>query len=147
MAAVQRTGAEIGLALDGDGDRLGVVTRGGGIVWPDRQMVLFAREVLARRPGVPILFDAKSTQRLGPAIREAGGEPVLCKSGYTLLKARMSYDGTGAAARRLDARGLSPTSRAKEISCTTDTPPASRPAMPAPPNATTAPLPACGRTT
>jgi phosphomannomutase len=88
-AAVQRTGAELGLALDGDGDRLGVVTRAGESIYPDRQMVLFARDVLARHPGAPILFDVKSTQRLGPAIREAGGEPVMCRSGYTLLKARM----------------------------------------------------------
>lgn len=89
VAAVRDHDAELGLALDGDGDRLGVVTRSGQIVFPDRQMMLFARDVLARVPGAPILFDVKCTQRLGPAIAAAGGEPVMCSSGYPLLKARM----------------------------------------------------------
>jgi phosphomannomutase len=89
IAKVRESGAEVGLALDGDGDRLGVVTRSGQIVFPDRQLMLFAQDVLARRPGAPILFDVKCTQRLGPAIREAGGEPVMGSSGYPLMKARM----------------------------------------------------------
>jgi phosphomannomutase len=86
---VAECGAELGLALDGDGDRLGVVTRGGEIIWPDRQMVLFARDVLAHRPGAPVVYDVKSTQRLGEAIAQAGGRPEMGPSGYTLLKARM----------------------------------------------------------
>jgi phosphomannomutase len=89
VACVQRTDAELGLALDGDGDRLGVVTRAGHTIYPDRQMMLFAQDVLTRRPGAPILFDVKSTQRLGPAIAAAGGQPVMTRSGYTLLKTRM----------------------------------------------------------
>jgi phosphomannomutase len=89
IAMVQQAGADLGLALDGDGDRLGVVTRAGNIIFPDRQMMLFARDVLTRVPGAPILFDVKSTQRLGPVISEAGGVPVMTKSGYALLKARM----------------------------------------------------------
>ena len=89
IAAVQRGDAEIGLALDGDGDRLGVVTRSGQIVWPDRQMILFARDVLSRHPGAPIVFDVKSTQRLPEAIAAAGGRPVMDRSGYVLLKDRM----------------------------------------------------------
>lgn len=89
IAAVRSHGAELGLALDGDGDRLGVVTGSGQIVFPDRQMMLFAQDVLARVPGAPVLFDVKCTQRLGPAIAAAGGEPVMCSSGYPLLKARM----------------------------------------------------------
>ncbi|MGZ5182126.1 MAG: phosphomannomutase/phosphoglucomutase, partial [Ramlibacter sp.] len=89
VAKVQETGAELGLALDGDGDRLGVVTRSGQIVFPDRQLMLLAQDVLARRPGAPILFDVKCTQRLGPAIRAAGGDPVMGSSGYPLMKARM----------------------------------------------------------
>jgi phosphomannomutase len=89
IAAVAQAGADLGLALDGDGDRLGVVTRGGQIIYPDRQMMLFAQDVLTRIPGAPILFDVKSTQRLAPAISTAGGQPVMCKSGYVLLKARM----------------------------------------------------------
>ncbi|TFY98653.1 phosphomannomutase/phosphoglucomutase [Ramlibacter rhizophilus] len=89
VALVQSTGAELGLALDGDGDRLGVVTPSGQIVFPDRQMMLFARDLLSRLPGAPIVFDVKSTQRLGEAIAAAGGQPVMHKSGYAALKARM----------------------------------------------------------
>jgi phosphomannomutase len=89
IAAVQATGAEAGLALDGDGDRLGVDTPSGQIVWPDRQMILFARDVLARHPGVPVVFDVKSTQRLAEAITQAGGRPVMDRSGYVLIKDRM----------------------------------------------------------
>ena len=89
IAEVRESGAEVGLALDGDGDRLGVVTRSGQIVFPDRQLMLFAQDVLARTPGAPILFDVKCTQRLAPAIREAGGRPVMGTTGYPLMKARM----------------------------------------------------------
>ena len=89
VAKVKETGADVGLALDGDGDRLGVVTRSGQIVFPDRQLMLFAQDVLSRVPGAPILYDVKCTQRLGPAIREAGGRPVMGSSGYPLMKARM----------------------------------------------------------
>lgn len=89
IAKVQETGAEVGLALDGDGDRLGVVTRSGQIVYPDRQLMLFAQDVLARVPGAPILFDVKCTQRLGTAIRAAGGQPVMGSTGYPIMKSRM----------------------------------------------------------
>jgi phosphomannomutase len=89
IARVKETGADLGLALDGDGDRLGVVTRGGNVIYPDRLLMLFAQDVLQRMPGAPILFDVKSTQRLAPAIRAAGGQPVMYKSGYALLKAKM----------------------------------------------------------
>jgi phosphomannomutase len=89
IARVRASGADLGLALDGDGDRLGVVTRAGHIIYPDRLMMLFARDVLSRVPGAPILFDVKSTQRLAPAIAAAGGRPVMYKSGYALLKAKM----------------------------------------------------------
>jgi phosphomannomutase len=89
IAAVKQAGADLGLALDGDGDRLGVVTRGGNIIYPDRQLMLFAQDVLARVPGAPVVFDVKSTQRLAPAIAAAGGQPVMFKSGYALLKAKM----------------------------------------------------------
>jgi phosphomannomutase len=93
IAAVKESGAELGLAFDGDGDRLGVVTRGGNIIYPDRQLMLFARDVLSRVPGAPIVFDVKSTQRLAPAIAAAGGKPVMYKSGYALLKAKMQEAG------------------------------------------------------
>jgi phosphomannomutase len=89
VAAVQGSGADVGLALDGDGDRLGVVTRAGAIIYPDRQLMLFAQDVLTRVPGATFLFDVKSTQRLAPAIAAAGGKPVMTRSGYAPLKRLM----------------------------------------------------------
>ncbi len=89
IRTLRETGAELGLAFDGDGDRLGIVTREGNNIFPDRQMMLFARDVLTRVPGAPIVFDVKCTQRLAPAIREAGGEPVMFKTGHSLIKAHM----------------------------------------------------------
>ena len=87
--ALQNSDAELGLAFDGDGDRLGIVTKGGNNIYPDRQMMLFARDVLSRVPGGQILFDVKCTQRLAPTIREAGGEPLMYKTGHSLIKAKM----------------------------------------------------------
>ena len=82
--ALQNSSAEIGLAFDGDGDRLGVVTKDGNIIYPDRQMVLFAQDVLRRQPGAPIVFDVKCSQQLVPAIRAAGrrttARPAACTS-------------------------------------------------------------------
>ncbi len=89
MAALASTGAELGLAFDGDGDRLGIVTPSGQNIFPDRQMMLFAQDVLTRHPGAPILFDVKCSQRLAPNIRASGGEPVMFKTGHSLIKARM----------------------------------------------------------
>jgi phosphomannomutase len=89
IAALQAGDAELGLAFDGDGDRLGIVTRDGTNIFPDRQMMLFAQDVLTRVPGAPILFDVKCTQRLAPAIAAAGGQPVMFKTGHSLIKARM----------------------------------------------------------
>ncbi len=87
--ALQTTDAELGLAFDGDGDRLGIVTRSGQNIYPDRQMVLFAQDVLSRVPGGHILFDVKCSQRLAPAIEAAGGVPVMYRTGHSLIKARM----------------------------------------------------------
>ena len=81
IAAIAKNGADLGLAFDGDGDRLGIITRGGNNIYPDRQMMLFARDVLTRVPGATIIFDVKCTQRLAPAIREAGGVPLMYKTG------------------------------------------------------------------
>ena len=89
IAAIKATGAELGLAFDGDGDRLGIVTPSGETIYPDRQMMLFAQDVLSRVPGGAIIFDVKCSQRLAPAIRAAGGEPVMHKTGHSLIKARM----------------------------------------------------------
>ena len=89
MAALKTSGAEIGLAFDGDGDRLGLVTPGGNNIYPDRQLMLFAQDVLTRVPGGTIIFDVKCTQRLAPAIRKAGGVPLMYKTGHSLIKAKM----------------------------------------------------------
>jgi phosphomannomutase len=89
IAKLKETGADLGLAFDGDGDRLGIITREGNNIYPDRQMMLFARDVLSRVPGAPIVYDVKCTQRLAPAIREAGGQPLMFKTGHSLIKAKM----------------------------------------------------------
>lgn len=89
MRALKSTGAELGLAFDGDGDRLGIVTADGQNIYPDRQMQLFAQDVLSRVPGGTILFDVKCSQRLAPAIQAAGGRPLMYKTGHSLIKAKM----------------------------------------------------------
>jgi len=89
IAALQNSDAELGLAFDGDGDRLGIVTKEGNNIFPDRQMMLFAQDVLSRVPGGKIIFDVKCTQRLAPAIEAAGGEAVMFKTGHSLIKAKM----------------------------------------------------------
>ena len=89
IAALQAGEAELGLAFDGDGDRLGIVTREGHTIYPDRQMMLFAQDVLSRVPGGTIVFDVKCSQRLAPAIEAAGGVPLMFKTGHSLIKAKM----------------------------------------------------------
>jgi phosphomannomutase len=86
---LRETDAELGFAFDGDGDRLGVVTKTGEVIYPDRQMVLFAQDVLSRAPGGAVVFDVKCSQRLAPAIEAAGGQAVMYKTGHSLIKARM----------------------------------------------------------
>ena len=93
IESVAATGAELGLAFDGDGDRLGVVTRDGRIVYPDRQLMLVATDVLKRNPGATIIYDVKCSQRLAPAIRQAGGKPLMWKTGHSLIKAKMREEG------------------------------------------------------
>jgi phosphomannomutase len=89
IAALQAGDAELGLAFDGDGDRLGIVTKDGTNIFPDRQMMLFAQDVLQRVPGGTIVFDVKCSQRLAPAIAAAGGVPLMFKTGHSLIKAKM----------------------------------------------------------
>ncbi len=89
VTALQAGDAELGLAFDGDGDRLGIVTRDGQNIYPDRQMMLFARDVLSRAPGGAIVFDVKCSQRLAPEIEAAGGVPMMYKTGHSLIKAKM----------------------------------------------------------
>ncbi len=94
MAALKSSDAELGLAFDGDGDRLGIVTKQGNNIYPDRQMILFARDVLSRVPGGTIIFDVKCSQRVAPAIEAAGGVPMMYKTGHSLIKARMKEVGS-----------------------------------------------------
>jgi phosphomannomutase len=89
IRTVQSTDAEIGLAFDGDGDRLGVGTKDGNIIYPDRQLMLFAVDVLSRNPGATIIYDVKCTQRLAPVIREHGGKPLMWQTGHSLVKAKL----------------------------------------------------------
>jgi len=90
---VQKTGADVGLAFDGDGDRLGVVTKDGEIIYPDRVLMLFAQDVLTRNPGATILYDVKCTGHLQPLILKAGGSPLMWKTGHSLIKAKMKETG------------------------------------------------------
>jgi phosphomannomutase len=93
IETVQTTDAELGLAFDGDGDRLGVVTKDGQIIYPDRQLMLFALDVLKRVRGATIIYDVKCTQRLAPLVREAGGHPLMWKTGHSLVKAKLKETG------------------------------------------------------
>ena len=85
--------AELGLAFDGDGDRLGVVTKAGKIIFPDRQLMLYAKDVLARNPGAEIIYDVKCTRLLAPWIERYGGRPVTWKTGHSLIKAKLKQSG------------------------------------------------------
>jgi phosphomannomutase/phosphoglucomutase len=93
IRCLQQTDAEIGLAFDGDGDRLGIVTKDGQIIYPDRQMMLFAADVLTRHPGEQILYDVKCTRHLAPYITKAGGKPLMYKTGHSLVKAKLKETG------------------------------------------------------
>ncbi|MFC7289506.1 phosphomannomutase/phosphoglucomutase [Herminiimonas glaciei] len=93
IRCLQTTDAEIGLAFDGDGDRLGLVTKDGQIIYPDRQLMLFAQDVLTRHPGEQILYDVKCTRHLAPWITERGGKPLMWKTGHSLVKAKMRETG------------------------------------------------------
>jgi len=93
IQALKDTDAELGLAFDGDGDRLGVVTKDGEIIFPDRQLMLFAEDVLSRVPGGQIIYDVKCTRNLATWIRERGGEPVMWNTGHALVKAKLKETG------------------------------------------------------
>ncbi|MFK7861809.1 MAG: phosphomannomutase/phosphoglucomutase [Granulosicoccus sp.] len=93
IAMVKDKGHEVGLAFDGDGDRVGVVDDKGNVIWPDRQMVLFARDVLERNPGARIIYDVKCSKVLPAAITAAGGVPDMWKTGHSFIKARIKETG------------------------------------------------------
>ncbi len=89
IKVVQRVNADLGLAFDGDGDRLGVVTRSGEIIYPDRLLMLFAADVLERNPGACVIYDVKCTGHLAMHILRHGGSPLMWKTGHSLIKAKM----------------------------------------------------------
>ncbi|WP_212633049.1 phosphomannomutase/phosphoglucomutase [Pseudomonas indica] len=93
IAKVKETGADLGLAFDGDGDRVGVVTNAGTIIYPDRLLMLFAKDVVSRNPGADIIFDVKCTRRLTGLISGYGGRPVMWKTGHSLIKKKMKESG------------------------------------------------------
>ncbi|MCB6182402.1 phosphomannomutase/phosphoglucomutase [Leeia sp. TBRC 13508] len=91
--ALANSDAELGLAFDGDGDRLGVVTKSGEIIYPDRQMMLFAADILERNPGSEIIFDVKSSGLLGKWIKDHGGKPLMWRTGHSFMKAKLKETG------------------------------------------------------
>ena len=91
--ALKTSDAEIGLAFDGDGDRVGVVTKTGDIIYPDRQLMLFAADVLSRNPGGRVIFDVKCTRNLAPWIEQHGGEPIMWKTGHSFIKGKLKETG------------------------------------------------------
>jgi phosphomannomutase/phosphoglucomutase len=97
IALLARGGHDLGLAFDGDGDRLGVVTPAGHVIYPDRQLMLFAADVLTREPGATVIYDVKSTRNLKPWITQHGGRPLLWKTGHSLIKGRMKETGAALA--------------------------------------------------
>ncbi|TAG02358.1 MAG: phosphomannomutase/phosphoglucomutase [Betaproteobacteria bacterium] len=94
IKVVKETDVELGLAFDGDGDRLGIVTKSGEIIFPDRQMMLFAGDVLSRNPGATIIYDVKCTRLLDKYIVDHGGVPLMWKTGHSLVKAKLKETGS-----------------------------------------------------
>ena len=97
IARLREGDCEIGLAFDGDGDRLGVVTRAGHVIYPDRQLMLFAADLLTRKPGATVIYDVKSTRNLKPWIAQHGGVPLLWKTGHSLIKGKIKETGAALA--------------------------------------------------
>ncbi len=93
VACLASTDNELGIAFDGDGDRLGVVAKDGRTIYADRQLMLFAADMLTRRPGATVIYDVKSTRKLKPWIEQHGGKPLLWKTGHSLIKAKMRETG------------------------------------------------------
>ncbi len=93
LKVIQDEQLDIGLAFDGDGDRLGVIDGDGNIIWPDRQMILYAADILARNPDSKVIFDVKCSTHLKNAIAEHGGQPIMSRTGHSLIKAKMKETG------------------------------------------------------
>ena len=97
IKTVKEEGADIGLAFDGDGDRLGVITPKGEIIWPDRQMILFARDILSRNPGTEVIYDVKCSRNLPAEIEAAGGKATMWRTGHSFIKAKLKETGAAIA--------------------------------------------------
>lgn len=93
ISAVHEAQVDVGLAFDGDADRLGVISPEGDVIWPDRQMILYARDVLSRHPGAEIVYDVKCSRTLDAEIRAAGGKPTMWKTGHSFIKAKLKESG------------------------------------------------------
>jgi phosphomannomutase/phosphoglucomutase len=93
IAEIKKGGYDVGLAFDGDGDRLGVIAPDGHVIWADRQMILYARDVLSRQPGGEIIYDVKCSRTLDAEIRKAGGRPTMWKTGHSFIKAKLRESG------------------------------------------------------
>jgi phosphomannomutase/phosphoglucomutase len=93
IAEIKKGGYDVGLAFDGDGDRLGVIAPDGHVIWADRQMILYARDVLSRHPGGEIIYDVKCSRTLDAEIRKAGGKPTMWKTGHSFIKAKLRETG------------------------------------------------------
>ena len=90
---MQKEGAELGIAFDGDGDRLGIVTPDGKIIWPDRLLMLYAKDLLSRNPGADILYDVKCTRDIAELVSNMGGRAIMCETGHSLVKTKMRETG------------------------------------------------------
>lgn len=97
IKTIQEHKADVGVAFDGDGDRLGVVDSKGNIIWPDRQMMLFAKDVLTLKPGSEIIYDVKCSRHLGEQIVKNGGRPLMCKTGHSFMKEKIKETGAALA--------------------------------------------------
>ena len=93
ITVVEAENADLGLAFDGDGDRLGVITNKGGVVWPDKLLMLFSRDIVGRNPGSDIIYDVKCSRHLNTLISEYGGRPIMCKTGHSHIKAKIIETG------------------------------------------------------
>ena len=97
IRCLAETDAELGIAFDGDGDRLGVVTKDGAIIYPDRQLMLFAADVLAREPGAQVIYDVKCSRNVAKWVRSHGGRPLMSQTGHSLVKAKLKETGAALA--------------------------------------------------
>ncbi|NOR80895.1 MAG: phosphomannomutase/phosphoglucomutase, partial [Methyloprofundus sp.] len=89
QSAVKHYQADLGIAFDGDGDRMGVIDSNGKIIWPDRQMMFFSKHILAKKPGAEIIYDVKCSRHLESQIKKSGGRPIIWKTGHSFMKAKV----------------------------------------------------------